>query len=264
MGRELISAELDGEADDTERAALAAHLAICSACTTFRADASRLHRASRVGVAASVPDLTDAILDRVAAEGVAFEPAADLGRAVVRKRRLVYAMQYGLLVVALLMVVLAVPDLLASSGNEVHASRHLGGWDLAFAVGLLLAALQPWRARGLLPMAGALAGVMAVTAAIDIVHGSTPGMAEGTHLLEVLGLAFLWMLARAVPGADRPGRARVDGPSIRSMVAERFGRVGRPGPVASRSVPVVPGPVASGPDTIANDAPNDDRVSRVA
>jgi hypothetical protein len=32
-------------------------------------------------------------------------------------------------------------------------------------------------------------------------------MAEGTHLLEVLGLVFLWLLARSVPDAGRPRRS---------------------------------------------------------
>ena len=240
--RELISADLDGEADDAERAAMADHLATCAACASFSIDAARLHRSSRVAPAAVIPDLTDAILERAAAdadglEGAPADPgpgpspdpvpapdrtadgpaSAGAGERRIRRRRgahprrwspaATYAMQYGLLVVALLMMVLAVPDLLASSGSAIHASRHLGGWDVAFAVGLCLAALQPWRARGLLPMAAALAGVMVITAVIDIAHGSTPGLAEGTHLLEVLGLVFLWLLSRSVPLQDRPRRS---------------------------------------------------------
>ena len=57
------------------------------------------------------------------------------------------------------MMVLALPELFASTGDAVHTSRHLGAWDVAFAVGLVLAALQPWQARGLLPMAAEAAGM---------------------------------------------------------------------------------------------------------
>ena len=244
--RELISADLDGEADDAERATLAAHLATCAGCTAFAAEVGRIHRASRVVVADSIPDLTDAIVERATADptveliGVGRPPAP--ARRPTRSRVAVLAFQYGLLVVALLMVVLAAPDLLASSGDAVHVSRHLGGWDVAFAIGLILAAVQPWRARGLLPMAAALAGVMVVTAAFDIARGSTPGLAEGTHLLEVFGLVFLWLLARSMPAGERPRRGLpiptedrgTGSPATRlRSLPTRFGMAVRPAPTAA-------------------------------
>jgi predicted anti-sigma-YlaC factor YlaD len=201
---ELISADLDGEVDEHERADLHAHLASCADCVAFAASAAALHRASRVTAAAPVPDLTDAILGRAAADpSIQLRPTER--RPPRRSRVAVLAFQYGLLVVALAMAVLALPELFASSGAAVHTSRHLGGWDVAFAVGLLIAALQPWRARGLLPMAAALAGVMVVTAAVDVARGTTAGLAEGTHVLEVLGLVFLWLLARSTPGRRSDG-----------------------------------------------------------
>lgn len=259
--RELISADLDGEADDAERAELAGHLATCAACASFSVEAARLHRSWRVTPAAAVPDLTDAILERARADADRLDPrprpdAADAGARRSRRRRGAHprrrspvataAMQYGLLVVALLMMVLAVPDLLASSGSAIHVSRHLGGWDVAFAVGLCVAALQPWRARGLLPMAAALAGVMVVTAVIDIAHGSTPGMAEGTHLLEVLGLVFLWLLAQSVPDEERPRRSLPQpgsGDAAASPVARLRALPSRFGSVPSSSRPATAGPV---------------------
>jgi predicted anti-sigma-YlaC factor YlaD len=209
---ELISADLDGEADEHEQAVLAAHLETCARCRAFVADATALHRATRIAPASTVPDLTDVILERAAAD-------PSIGRRRIRRRNgpahgaprsrvAVLAFQYGLLVVALMMMVLALPELFASSGEGVHVSRHLGGWDVAFAVGLLIAALQPWRARGLLPMAAALAGVMVVTAAIDVVRGSTAGLAEGTHLLEVFGLVFLWLLSGSLSAGERPRRGQ--------------------------------------------------------
>ena len=229
LGRELISAGLDDELGASERSALDRHLETCEDCTAYAAAAARLHRSSRVVPAAPVPDLTDAILGRL--DGVQApdtEPPRSIGSdsdpragrrprrppgrsdrsADARRSRRVFALQYGLLVVALSMVVLSVPELLATTGAAIHATRHLGVWDLAFAVGLLVAALQPWRARGLLPMAAALGCAMALTAGLDLSRGVTTGIAELSHLLEVLGLVFLWLLSRAAPIDSRLGPAR--------------------------------------------------------
>lgn len=183
--RELISALLDGEvsgpADELGR-----HLDGCAACRSWEARARALHRSICLQPAPEVPDLTAAILNR--------RPEAE-----PRPSRLpvLGILRAALAVIAGTQLVVAAPELLARASEHGHATRHLGGWDVAFAVGLLVVAAQPWRARGLLPMAGAVAGVMVLTGAIDAVSGGTPGMAEATHLLEVCGLAVLWAISRA-------------------------------------------------------------------
>ena len=60
--REVLSARLDGEAGDDERAAAEDHLAGCASCRAFADGADRLGRLARVGPADSVPDLTDRVL----------------------------------------------------------------------------------------------------------------------------------------------------------------------------------------------------------
>lgn len=213
--RELLSVRLDGEATEVEEEAVVSHLATCRACVVHATALQRQHREVRLHAAEPVPDLTEAIL-RTA--GVA--PGAAT-RASERRVRVLGWARYGLLVVALAQVVLAVPELVYASGGDVHGARHLGGWDLAFAVGLLVVAWQPERARGLLPMAAALAGVMVLTATLDVIDGNTGAMAESTHLLEVVGLVLLWMVSWA------NGRRRQ---------AERLGQLGlaarRLGPAA--------------------------------
>ncbi len=66
--REVLSACLDGEAGDDERAAAEDHLAGCASCRAFADGADRLGRLARVGPADPVPDLADRVL---AALGVA-------------------------------------------------------------------------------------------------------------------------------------------------------------------------------------------------
>ncbi len=100
-----------------------------------------------------------------------------------------------MVVVAQLLV--ALPELLTGrDGSAVHTTRELGSWSAALAVGLLIAAWQPGRARGMLPLAIALAGGLTLVTVIDLATGASVGAAEWVHLLEIAGVALLWLLAR--------------------------------------------------------------------
>jgi predicted anti-sigma-YlaC factor YlaD len=120
---------------------------------------------------------------------------------------------YALCAVALAQFLLAVPAFLLghAPGAGEHAARELGACDVALAGCLLVAAWQPRRAAGLLPAALAVAAAMAVASITDVAIGHTGAMAEARHVLDVLGLAALWLVARsgAVPAAPRHGRPPV-------------------------------------------------------
>jgi predicted anti-sigma-YlaC factor YlaD len=207
--RDLISADIDGELSELEREAMDAHVATCRECTAFRRSVADAHRSVRLGTAEEVPDLTARILEAHAPVA----PAVVGGRRRPAPSPAGTFLRYALGVVAATQLVLALPELFDPDGSTstLHAAHHLGAWDLAFAVGLLVVALQPWRARGLLPMAAALAGVMAVTAVVDVASGRTPGLAESTHVLEVTGLAIVWQLSRTRWAGEGPaGRTGLD------------------------------------------------------
>src|SRR5947209_2586433 len=182
--RELISADVDGELRSIEREAMEAHVAGCRACTAFRASVTATHRAMRLRSAEPVPDLTASILAAHAAESTAAGPvAAGSGARRAGAAAGTTFLRYALGVVAVTQLVMALPELIDPDGSAstLHAAHHLGAWDIAFAVGLLVVAVQPWRARGLLPMCAALGGVMVVLAVIDVASGRTPGLAESTE-----------------------------------------------------------------------------------
>ena len=188
--REAISARLDGEAAGVEDGTIEAHLAECSACVAWSEELATLHRIVRVREAEAVPDLTAAIL------GV--EPAQPMTARRTRRAEVISPARWALFVVALTQLVLAAPALLLGedSGATVHVARELGAFDLALAVGLLLAAWQPARAWGLLPVVAALALVMAGTAVLDVLRGTASGFGEAHHVLDVAGLVLLWLVAR--------------------------------------------------------------------
>jgi hypothetical protein len=76
--------------------------------------------------------------------------------------------------------------------------RHAVACPFAFAVGLVVVALRPSRARGLLPVSAALAASLVVTATIDISRGVTPILAEADHLTEIASALLVWLNARRV------------------------------------------------------------------
>jgi predicted anti-sigma-YlaC factor YlaD len=189
--RDALSADLDGETTPAERRRTDEHLTTCPACRTYAGDLAALHRTVRLRPADAVPDLSRAILAR------AHPPKAGRGQWV----------RVGLAVLALVELVLAIPALFGHSvGADIHTARHIGSLSTALAVGFLYAAWRPVRAYGLLPIALALAGTIAVTAGIDLVEGHASALGESHHLLELAAVVFLWLLAgRPVP---RIGRRR--------------------------------------------------------
>jgi predicted anti-sigma-YlaC factor YlaD len=198
--REAVSARLDGEElpVGVDAAAVDRHLATCTACAAHAAAAERLHRQVRVRSAEPVPDLVGPIM----------AAAPDLGRPAREWPR------YALLAVALTQLVLALPALLLGDdpGASIHVARELGSFDVALAVGLLWAAWQPRRAAGLLPMAAALAGTLIVTAVLDAGRGQAPVLGEAHHVLDLCGVALLWLVANPTRMLGRllPSRRAID------------------------------------------------------
>lgn len=181
--REALSARLDGEDPGVPDPPVDEHLESCPRCQTWLERASALQRSVRVGTAPAVPDQTTAILQRAgaAARDAELRP-----------------WQGALATVAVLQLVLALPVLVVGehSGLTAHTSHELGSWDVALAVGFLFAAIRPARAWGLLPLVAALVGSLVATSLVDLAAGTASLPRESNHLLEAMGLAFVWTLAR--------------------------------------------------------------------
>ena len=144
--REALSARLDGEATGRRRRAHRGpprHLPRLR--RVVAEELATLHRMVRVREAEAVPDLVGGHPRR--APGAAPGAASPLAEAISPAR-------WALFVVALTQLVLAAPALLLGedAGATVHVARELGSFDVALAIGLLVAAWQPARAWGLLPV----------------------------------------------------------------------------------------------------------------
>jgi len=78
-----------------------------------------------------------------------------------------------------------------------HTRHELAIFDTALAAGLLLAAWRPALARAYLPIVWIVAGGLATTALVDMVHGTTTLAEETGHLIAVVQAALLWGLSRS-------------------------------------------------------------------
>jgi predicted anti-sigma-YlaC factor YlaD len=190
-----ISARLDGEDAGVDDATLAWHLAHCEACRRFESEAIALTRVVRVTATEPPPDLAPTIMAAINQQRVAkarrFDPQA---------------LRAGLITLAVVQMLLALPVLLfgRDAGAPIHIAREIGSFDFALAVGFFFVGWRPARAYGMLPLVAAVVGCLAITTAVDVARGTATLLNESAHLLDVLGLAAVWELARSAgyPGSS--------------------------------------------------------------
>lgn len=194
-----ISANLDGEDPSLPPAVVAAHVSGCPGCRSWSVEASGLHRSVRVQAAPVEPDRTEAIL-------------AALPVRTVRVHDHVRSLRIVTLIIAMVQAVAAVPLLLGHGDMmHMHYARHIGVFSAALAIGLVVAAWQPARARGLLPVLAVVVVGLAWSCFEDLLAGrSVPGSSIA-HAANVAGLATVWMLAHTSPAeaASAPSRAAI-------------------------------------------------------
>ena len=190
-----ISARLDGEDTGVDDASLAWHLAHCEACRRFESETIALTRAARVSATEAPPDLTPTIMAAINAQRVGRAPRFDP-----------QALRIGLITLAVVQMLLAAPMLVfgRDAGAPIHIAREIGSFDFALAVGFFFVGWRPARAYGMLPLVAAVVGCLAITTAVDVVRGTATLLNESAHLLEVMGLAAVWEMARSAgyPGSS--------------------------------------------------------------
>jgi predicted anti-sigma-YlaC factor YlaD len=195
VAREAISALIDGEPPPVGRPELDAHLAGCGGCRAWREGAHDVTRRSRLAGALPSPGPDAAARSAAAARDAA--PAW---------RREAVLMRASLVIVAAIQCVTTLPALVLGSdhGAPIHVAHEMGAFDMALAVGFVLAALRPSRARGMSSLVGAAAVLLIVTAVLDLAAGHTGPSEESPHLLAVAGWLLLRRLATISP-ADASG-----------------------------------------------------------
>ena len=190
--REELSVRLDGEPSTLAENEISGHLNGCAGCTSWLQAAQQL----RALPTPAAPDLTASILTAVRAD--------EASRGVQRTRAL--STRWALAVLSIVQLAISGPVLLFGHDHTapIHVAHEVGSFDAALAIGLLLAALKPRLAAGMLPLVAAITGLLLITAASDVVTGRTLATSEAPHLLDVFGMLLMARLAATSSGWTPP------------------------------------------------------------
>lgn len=218
--RELLSADLDGEADPAELPVARAHLAECADCTRWFADAALVNRLIRTAPAEPAPGLTEAGLAAALAE---------LPRPPSPRRRIWHwSARAALAGVGAVQAVLGALGLLLAGGGDphmammgadmAHMSHESAAWNLALGVAFVAGALWTRHLAGTIPVLGSFVVVLALVSVLDLVIGNVDLARVGSHGLIVVGLGLIILImATRSTEFPRPSRARSDQPALPAL-----------------------------------------------
>jgi predicted anti-sigma-YlaC factor YlaD len=198
--REAISALLDDEPAGVEPAELSLHVAECADCRVWREGAHEVTRRVRLAPADPAPNASPELLATVRNEM----------RRGSQTRRPVAVTRLALVVIAVAQIAMTVPALILGSDREapLHVAHEMGSFGMALAVGFLIVAWQPIRARGMHMLVGVAALLLIVTAVIDLLAGRTSLSDEAPHLLVLAGWALMYRIAVETPPNAEDGRGQ--------------------------------------------------------
>jgi predicted anti-sigma-YlaC factor YlaD len=180
--RDALSAIADGEESEIDERLVAAHVARCPGCSSYKELIDSTPRIARIGEPESMPDLSRTISK--------LNSAADRA-AHWSILRIVLA------IVAVQVIAFALPALILGEehGVATHAARHLGAFGVAYGVALIVVVARPARARSILPVALVLAGAQVLGAIVDLATGRIPLIGEVRHLPQIISVFLIWFLA---------------------------------------------------------------------
>jgi predicted anti-sigma-YlaC factor YlaD len=191
--REAISTRLDGEAARVHDHSLDDHIDACADCRRWQDLAHAVTRSVRLEPARSVTVPSDLLVRAVLARS----------RPPKRPPRLAWA-RGGLVATAVAQAVITAPLLIYGRDHAapVHIAHEEGAFAMALAVGFVVAAWRPDRAKGMRTVVGATAALLVVTAIADLVSGRTGVADEAPHALAVVGWLLLAYVAAATPSTS--------------------------------------------------------------
>ena len=114
-------------------------------------------------------------------------------------------LRFALAWAGVLLVVWNVADTVSPGSTvAIHAERHQAAFGVALGLAFLFVAWRPDRAYGMVPFAVTFTFALSFSAIIDLANGDSTLLKESQHVVELAGLAVLWVLGTAAG----PGRKK--------------------------------------------------------
>ncbi|MFR9778583.1 zf-HC2 domain-containing protein [Micromonospora sp. MS34] len=204
--REILSAQLDGEATRSEIAAAEAHLSGCAGCRAWCDAAAAVTRRARTHAVPELPDLIDVVL--AAAPPAPVRPSWR-DRVTLGLRALL-----GLLGAAQLVLGLAQIGQDTVVGHVHTSGQHLwhesAAWNVAVGAGFLFVAVRRSTPAGLLPMLSAFVATLVLLSVNDLITGQVAVQRLVSHGFLLAGWMVVLVLSRSGrrPGSAPPRRGR--------------------------------------------------------
>ena len=162
------------------------HLASCDACAQWQERAHQLRRAT-------LRSATDV------------DPSVVVSN-VPHRFALYRWVRFGLAWAGALLIAWNLVDMFAEgSGSAIHLERHQAAFGVALGLAFLFVAWRPDRAYGMVPFAATFTLALSASAIIDLINGASTLLRESAHLVEIAGLALLWVLGAAAGPGRNPG-----------------------------------------------------------
>ncbi|TCB99611.1 hypothetical protein E0H26_03370 [Micromonospora zingiberis] len=224
--REILSAQLDGEATPGEERAASGHLDTCLSCRGWLDTAATVTRRARTQVVSALPDLTETILTAAPPPQRRWRtPVAALRRqrwfaSLAGRVTAVTGLRAALGLLGAVQLVLGLAQIgRAEVAQHLHATgQHLwhesAAWNVAVGAGFLFVALRRTRPSGLLPMLSAFVATLVLLSVNDLVASQVAVERLISHGFLVVGYLITVLLARSMrqPGdpsdRHRPERSR--------------------------------------------------------
>ncbi|GIJ29399.1 membrane protein [Micromonospora qiuiae] len=211
--REILSAQLDGEATPDEQHTVAGHLETCASCRGWLDAAAAVTRRARTQVVTDLPDLREKIL------AAAPPPRRRRWRMPLVDRLTTFTglrAALGLLGAVQLVLGLTQIGRVDVAGHLHVSGQHLwhesAAWNVAVGAGFLFVALRRTSPSGLLPMLSAFVVTLVLLSVNDLVASQVAVERLVSHGFLVIGFLIVVLLARSSrqPG-DPSDRHRPEG-----------------------------------------------------
>ncbi|MBX7269374.1 zf-HC2 domain-containing protein [Micromonospora sp. Llam7] len=207
--REILSAQLDGEATADEQRTVGAHLKSCAGCRAWLESAAGVTRRARTQVVTTLPDLTGAIVAaappprrrwhrlRTAADPSRW--AATLGG----RANVVTGLRAALGLLGAVQLILGLAQIGRSElsehlhGTGQHLWHESAAWNVAVGAGFLFVALRRTSPSGLLPMLSAFVVTLVLLSVNDLVASQVAVERLVSHGFLVVGYLITAMLAHS-------------------------------------------------------------------
>ncbi|WP_194822642.1 zf-HC2 domain-containing protein [Micromonospora sp. S-DT3-3-22] len=217
--REILSAQLDGEATLAEQAGADVHLDGCATCRRWYDQAAAVTRRTRLTLTAPGPDLTHVV--------VVAPPAPRRLR-----DRLVLPLRAGLALIGAVQLVLGLAqigrgptaphahDALGALGSG-HLWHEAAAWNIAVGAGFLFVAARRTSSTGLVPTLSAFVGTLMLLSVNDLMTGRVEPSRLVSHGFLLAGYVIVVALSQTRRHRDEPPtHSRTARPAGRSAAGD--------------------------------------------